>query len=470
MNPEELSHRLAAVLTPTLGAVTIENLRELSGGASRSTWSFDAVTESERHPLILRAGPGDELHADMAAEARAQIAAAGAGAPVPHIIAADDSAAALGSPYLICQAIAGETIVRRIFRNLDAAGGDARLRLLTQCATALAAIHRVDAAVAGDRPADQLTVWRDELDAATPPGAASAVFEWAFRWLVRHRPPDGPITLVHGDFRMGNLIVDEAGLAAVLDWELMHPGAATEDLAWFCIRAWRFGADAEAGGLGEIEEFLRAYERAAGVDVDRAEFRWQLVLATLRWGVICRYQAHRHLTGETRSVELATIGRRVAETEWDLLALLAPAPAPPAPEPAPAPPGLYGRPTAAELIEAVTEFLTTEVAAATDGAVNFHTRVAANALRIVQRELALAGAGTAAAQAALRKLGYHDEAGLAAAIRSGAPAGTAATDEDVLTCLRTLVGARLAVDHPGYAGPTDRAQRPAQQSGSATDG
>ena len=65
-----------------------------------------------------------------------------------------------------------------------------------------------------------------------------------------------------------------------------------------------------------------AYEEAGGQTPDRSAMRWWLVLATLRWGVICRYQAERHLSGQTRSVELATIGRRVCETEWDLLGLL----------------------------------------------------------------------------------------------------------------------------------------------------
>ena len=67
---------------------------------------------------------------------------------------------------------------------------------------------------------------------------------------------------------------------------------------------------------------MRAYEQAGGTTVDRVAFHWWLVLATLRWGVICRYQAERHLSGQTRSVELAAIGRRVCETEWDLLILL----------------------------------------------------------------------------------------------------------------------------------------------------
>jgi aminoglycoside phosphotransferase (APT) family kinase protein len=258
----------------------------------------------------------------MELEARAQAAAAAAGAPVPHVLLADDSPAALGNPFLICDEIKGETIVRRIQRQLDGAGGHAaRAELLRQCAQAVAAIHRADPHDPGLTQQDQLVEWRERLDAMAD---TTATFEWGFRWLAAHRPEPSPTVLVHGDFRMGNLIVDGSNLAAVLDWELVHVGQAYEDLAWFCIRAWRFGAPASlgAGGLGSIETFLRDYEQASATTVNRVAFHWWLVLATLRWGVICRYQAERHLSGQSRSVELAAIGRRVCETEWDLLNLI----------------------------------------------------------------------------------------------------------------------------------------------------
>lgn len=313
--------RLEAVLGPVMGDVRVENLHQLTGGASRTTWAFDAVDRSARGTrtaLILRTGPTDEAHAGMELEARAQQRAAAAGAPVPRILAADDSTAALGSPYLVCAAIGGETIVRRIHRSLDDAG---RRRLLVQCARALAAVHRADPNGIGLSESDELTEWRTHLDEM---GDTTATFEWAFRWLAAHRPAPSQHVLVHGDFRMGNLIVDGDGLAAVLDWELVHIGEVYEDIAWFCIRAWRFAAPESlgAGGLGSVEEFVTAYEQAAGRVVDRAALRWWLVVATLRWGVICRYQAEKHLSGQHRSVELAAIGRRVCETEWDLLDLL----------------------------------------------------------------------------------------------------------------------------------------------------
>lgn len=313
-----MKDQLEAVLRTELGdGVVVENLRALTGGASRTTWAFDAVTD-ERRPLILRTGPPDDVHASMELEAAVQQRAAKAGAPVPQIVTADNSPAALGNPYLICNAIAGETIVRRIYRTLDDAGRD---RLLHQCAQALAAVHRADTDVPGLDGFDDLAEWRDRLDEMKD---TTATFEWAFRWLAANRPAPTRQVLVHGDFRMGNLIVDENGLAAVLDWELVHTGEVYEDLAWFCIRAWRFGApeDMGAGGLGSVESFLSAYEAAAGTELDRDVFRWWLTVATLRWGVICRFQAERHLSGLNRSVELAAIGRRVAETEWDVLDLL----------------------------------------------------------------------------------------------------------------------------------------------------
>jgi hypothetical protein len=202
--------------------------------------------------------------------------------------------------------------------------------------------------------------------------------------------------LVHGDFRLGNLIVGPEGLRAVLDWELTHLGNPAEDLGWLCVKAWRFGAQQPVAGVGSREDLLAAYREAGGADISVAELRWWEVLGTLRWGVICMTQAWAHLSGAHRSVELAAIGRRVCEQEWDLLLLLDPDAArqaagrrpqlPVANQPGPAP---YGRPTAPELLEAVREYLLGSVLPQTAGQLSFHARVAANAIAIVARELQL---------------------------------------------------------------------------------
>jgi hypothetical protein len=159
------------------------------------------------------------------------------------------------------------------------------------------------------------------------------------------------------------------------------------------VKAWRFGAPLEVGGVGTIDELIEAYESAGGVRVDRDRFHWWLVEKTLQWGLGCMGQAHVHLSGAVRSHELAAIGRRVAEQEWDLIELLAPeawaaARAEPRPEPVPDEPGLHGRPTARELLDAVRLFLTEDVVPGTSGHLSYHARVAANMLATVERELA----------------------------------------------------------------------------------
>jgi aminoglycoside phosphotransferase (APT) family kinase protein len=215
--------------------------------------------------------------------------------------------------------VAGETIPRRILR--DDAYAAARPRLAAQCGEALAAIHRMPltAVTPGAGDGDPLTRWRDVLDAT---GEPHPVFELAFRRLAAERPAARRRTVVHGDFRNGNLIVGPEGVRAVLDWELAHAGDPVEDLGWLCVKAWRFGSPLPAGGFGTYDDLLDAYEKASGHPVDRDALRWWETFGVLKWGVICVMQTMRHLRGGAASVELAAIGRRVCENEWDLLELL----------------------------------------------------------------------------------------------------------------------------------------------------
>jgi hypothetical protein len=224
----------------------------------------------------------------------------------------------------------------------------------------------------------------------------SPVFDLAIEKLAAASPPQRDPVLLHGDLRLGNVIIGPDGLRAVLDWELTHAGNPAEDLGWLCVKAWRFGAAAPVAGLGTREQLLAAYRAAGGADITLDELRWWELLGTLRWGVICMTQAEVHLSGALRSVELAAIGRRVCEQEWDLLLLLDPEAAAAAaarrprqtgaPRPAPAP---HGRPTASELLDAVRHFLTDQVMPSAGGQVAFHARVAANVLGIVAREIEL---------------------------------------------------------------------------------
>ena len=299
---------LAAALGARLGG-SVVSLAQLSGGASRETWSFDLRRDDGSvEPLILQRAGTEAGGPGIVVQASLLRVAGDRGVPVPHVVHADAGG-------IVMQRVEGETIARHILR--DDAHAPARSVLVAQCAAALARLHAVDpTAVEGLDEPDQLRFWRDTLDRLGHPHPA---FEIALRWLDAHRPPPSRHAIVHGDFRLGNLVVRAGGLAAVLDWELAHRGDPLEDLGWLCVKAWRFGAAPPVAGLGTYSALIQAYEAAGGQPVDPRALHWWETLGTLKWGIICILQPDKHLSGAQRSVELATIGRRVCENEWDVL-------------------------------------------------------------------------------------------------------------------------------------------------------
>jgi aminoglycoside phosphotransferase (APT) family kinase protein len=317
---EALTDQLRAVVSEAVADdVTVRDLHRLTGGASRQTWSFDAVgPDGAVRPLILRRDPPEAPGQGMSIEARAIRAARSAGVPEPEIIAYDDDPAALDAPYIVMERLEGETLARRILR--DDAYAEVRPRMAKQCGEILARIHGIplDEVPGLERP-DVLAGVRDTIRSYDD---ASPALELGLRWLEEHRPPPADDVVVHGDFRNGNLVVGPDGIRGVLDWELVHRGDPMQDLGYLCVRAWRFGVDRPVGGFGDYEDLFRGYERVSGRRVDRDAVRWWEVFGTVWWGGGCMDQAWRHLSGDERSVELAAIGRRVWEQEYDVLLLL----------------------------------------------------------------------------------------------------------------------------------------------------
>ncbi|PKP81909.1 MAG: phosphotransferase family protein [Alphaproteobacteria bacterium HGW-Alphaproteobacteria-18] len=304
----------------------IAGLRRLSGGASQETWAFEVDAGDKSEALILRRAPGGTAATrsseavTLATEAALLAQTDKAGVRVPGVRHVSPPGSPLGEAFVM-KRIEGETLGRKILRDEEYTL--ARTRLTRDCGEALAGIHSVSLNGLPELPH---SMGRDQLDKYEAIyrdfNLPRPVFELAFAWLKANEPEPATPVLVHGDFRLGNLIVDQNGLGAVLDWELAHIGDPREDIAWVCVNSWRFGqTENRVGGFGQLDEMLDAYAQAGGARFRPADIDWWEMLGSLKWGVMCMIMYSAFKTGADRSVERAAIGRRVSETEIDLINL-----------------------------------------------------------------------------------------------------------------------------------------------------
>ncbi len=311
-----------------VSAASIEGLRRLSGGASKQSWAFDLLGEDGRVvPLVLRLEPSasrfDNVETvNVVAEARVLRAARAGGVLAPEVVFEMPSGSPHGRGYAMAR-VQGESVGVRILR--DPALEEARRTLAVQCGEQLARIHKLSPAALPELPP---IAPREALAALVEryrgSGQVRPVFEFALAWLDAHMPHEAPATVVHGDFRNGNLMVGPDGISAVLDWELSHVGDPASDLAWLCVTSWRFQKpELPVGGFGTREQLMQGYRAAGGGEIDPARIALWEVFQTLNWGVMCAGVGAR-FEGGVRSVEGALIARRASETEFDLMRLLAP--------------------------------------------------------------------------------------------------------------------------------------------------
>jgi aminoglycoside phosphotransferase (APT) family kinase protein len=323
---EQELFRCVASFDPAATGVT--GAAKLSGGASQETWSFDIVHPNGYVGAILRRSPkgygaAPTRAAGLDAEARLMQLTHDAGLPSPKVMHVLNPEDGLGTGFIMAR-IEGETIARKILRGAQFA--HARPLLARQLGKVAAGIHGLPRAELPSLREMSSTTEIAELGREYRSfGWPRPVFELALRWLGRNDPgPSLEVTLVHGDFRHGNLIIGSDGVRAVLDWELAHLGDPMEDLGWICVNSWRFGEiDKPVGGFGSREELFAGYEEG-GRKADPARVKFWEVMGTLRWGVMCCGMMQRFRSGPDHSMERAMIGRRASETEIDLLRLLAP--------------------------------------------------------------------------------------------------------------------------------------------------
>jgi len=434
----DLAPLLAAFMTRALGPGELSGLGRLSGGANMESWAFDWVGPEGQGGYVLRRAPSAEYMADRPyghpTEAALVMAAHAAGVKAPEVVGVLADGDGMGTGYVMRRVLA-EVSPAKILPAPPPS-------LVADLGRELARIHAIPAETIPDAiPHMDTAAALAELKARfLTYGGDRPAIALAIKWCEDHLPEAAPPVLVHGDYRMGNIMVDADGLAVVLDWELAHRGDAHEDLAFGCMTVWRFGQlDRPAFGVGSLDEYFAAYEAAGGATVDRDRFRFWLVYRTLWWALGCLQMGQAWRSGADTTVERVVVGRRTAEQELDLIALLeAEAPEaeraralPPSPAAAPAP---VGEPTNREIVQAVREWIEGAIKPRAEGHAKFEAVVAMNALGIVMRDL---DAGTRAEDAALSQ-----------ALMAGT---TTLAESGLLARLRRAVLDKCAVDSPKYA-------------------
>lgn len=337
-----MAERLLAFVAEQTGcdpdSLSIDELRRLAGGASRELWSFeltglDASPKARR--LVLRCDPPGRVgdSSDRTLEFRLLAAAGEAGVPVPTVHWSCADASLLGSPFFVMDFVEGETIPRRLLRDPEYEA--ARATMTGQLGAIAARIHAIDAHRAG---LEALGVANQPAGKGAPSprqqveGLAAAIAELATephpvldlatRWLLERAPAGGRQALVHGDYRIGNVIFGPEGVRSILDWELAHLGDPVEDLGWMCVQSWRYGSELPAGGIGTREALVEAYQAAGGDAVDPDVLAFWEACGNFKVALVWLTQVRVFLDGRLTNVELAALGRRTAEPEAELLRIM----------------------------------------------------------------------------------------------------------------------------------------------------
>ena len=426
---------LAQGLTSALARIGLpapDGLERLSGGANMESWRFtagDAV-------CVLRRAPSLEMMAgrplDHAAEAALIRAARAAGVMAPEVLVELIPSDGIGSGYVM-RAISGSPDPNLFLAEADPQTG------IADIARELAKTHQTDCSGLTVPMMDTAQALGELRNRFLSYGGDRPILALALRWLEANIPPPVTPRLVHGDFRLGNLMFEHGRLTGVLDWELAHLGDWHEDLAFGCMTVWRFSRPDRPGyGLTSVEELAAAYQAAGGEPFDPARFRFWTIYRTFWWALGCLQMGGFWRAGHDRSMERVVVARRTAEQELDLLLLLedmAPEAERTRPLPAVMPPleSGMGEPSGAEILTAISEWLASDIKPLVAGRGKFDLAVARNALGIVAREIEQRPCATDAALSADLMSGQAD-----------------LTTPGLLAQLRRSALAKLSADMPKY--------------------
>jgi aminoglycoside phosphotransferase (APT) family kinase protein len=328
------THRAAleAWLAERAGArtCTLTAIRKLPGGAIQENWLLEVDMRDGALPgpasLVLRTDSPSRVVQSLGREQEFALleVAHGAGMTVPEPLFLDSEGIVIGKPFYVMRRAGGTANPRHLTR--DPTLDPERAGLTERLGREIARLHVVepphaDLEFLGSPPTNpakrRAESFLEQLDGLPDP---LPILEWGSRWLQRNAPERQHVALCHGDYRIGNIMIDGGRVTGILDWEFASWSDPMEDIGWLCARCWRFGVDdREAGGLGARQDLYRGYEAETGRMLDWSTVAYWEVMATVRWAIIAHYQGQRHVSGAEFSMELALTGRKAAEMELDVL-------------------------------------------------------------------------------------------------------------------------------------------------------
>jgi aminoglycoside phosphotransferase (APT) family kinase protein len=311
-------------------------VEQFQGGQSNPTYR---VTAGERRYVLRRKPPGKLLPSAHAVEREYRVmdALAGSGVPVAKMVALCEDPATIGTPFYLMEYVEGRVLWDPTLPGMTPAERAAHYDELNRV---IATLHRVDYAAIGladfGRPGSyverQIARWTKqyETDGAERIPAMDALIGW----LPRHVPPGDETSIVHGDYRLDNVIFHptEPRVLAVLDWELATLGHPLTDFAYQAM-AWRLapgvfrglaGADLAALGIPTEEEYVAAYCRRTG-RTGILHWEFYLIFDMFRIAAILHGVLARALQGNAASGNALEQGGRaklVARVAWDMAARL----------------------------------------------------------------------------------------------------------------------------------------------------
>ena len=329
---EDLPQRLQHWLSEAWGTeVAVSGWRRFPSGMSWITTGFTATWQGESHDLILRVGDPLGLFAPYRTEPEflaLNVLASIPGLPVPRALMCCDDVRVLGAPFVVTQRMPGDAPTP--WSGAASSDEGERLALGKDFSDALGALH------AFDWKATPLAAWAQGITPQTtachetarwakvagyPTPALPAALHYAMRWLDANAPVSDRITVVHGDYRVGNFLRQGGRITAILDWELVHLGDPHEDLAWAGLRAFSPGSR-RVGGLVDLDVFHSRYSASSGFAVDSERLRYYDVLMQFKCAAMLLGAIRRVEVGRTRDVRMAAMGFQLAPTLSELMRLI----------------------------------------------------------------------------------------------------------------------------------------------------